>query len=278
MKKLIFAIFVFMPFALFSQKAANYHLTTSDWQIGASQAGIKDPYLSPLRYEGSGIAASWNNKSFFMKSSEKYIETFNISAFYNFLLNPAHTAAIQYAGGNANYGVHYRLNALQNLSFLLGTSADIDLGFRYLARNSNNPFNMDLAANLNFSAAAQLKIPFLRRVFLLDASIRTPLLGAMFVPQQGASYYEMGTFDDGLNNTIHFSHLGNKNGLRTMLGLDIPLRRLTIRISGNAEFLKFKANDAVYSRTISGFGIGFKYSFISFAGRKNIPPENFVNP
>lgn len=269
---------IFAPLLLIAQNAEKYHLAISDWQIGLNRAGLNDPYLSPLRYSGNGITASWNNKRFFLKSSERIIETSKISVFYNFLLNPAHTAAMYYAGGNANYGVHYRVKIAQNLSFLLGASSDIDLGFRYLARNSNNPFNMDLAANLNLSVAAHLKIPLLKRVFELDAIVRTPFVGAMFVPQQGSSYYEMGTFSGGLRNTVHLSHLGNKNGLHTILALDVPFRCLTIHISANADMLKFKANDAVYSRTAIGFGIGLKYSFITFAGRKNIAPENFINP
>ncbi|MCL2597432.1 MAG: DUF3316 domain-containing protein [Paludibacter sp.] len=267
-----------MPCTVFAQNAQNYHLTNTDWQMEKVWTGLNDPYLSPLRYIGSGVAVSWNNKGFFLKNSEKFIETYNISAFYNYLLNPAHTASMLYAGGNANYGVHYRLQAIKNLSFLLGASTDIDLGFRYLARNSNNPFNMDLAANLNFSAAAQLKIFLFKYMFQVDMSARTPLVGAMFVPEQGASYYEMGTFDDGLRNVLHFSHLGNKHGLHTTLGLDLPIWKLTIRISGNAELLKFKTNAVVYNRSTIGLGIGLKYSFITFAGRKNLPPENFINP
>ena len=263
---------------IFSQNAEKYHLMTSDWQFGERWTGLNDPYLSPLRYSGRGLAASLNNKRFFLKKSEKIIETSNISAFYDFLINPAQTALMLYLGGNANYGVNYRFNAFKNLSFLVGGSADIDLSIRYLARNSNNPFNMDLAANLNFSASAQWKFLLLKRVFSLDATVRTPLIGTMFVPQNGASYYEMGTFDNGLRNTIHLSHLGNKKGLRTFLGLDIPIWRLTIRVSGNAELLKFKANDAVYRRATVGFGAGIKYSFIAFAGKKNLPPENFINP
>jgi len=279
-KKLIFAILIILPFALFSQNAEKYRLKTSDWQIGANFAKLRDPYLSPMDYSGNGIWAGWNNKRFFLKSSEKFIETSSISLSYNILLNPPQTAAMHYLGGNVNYGVHYRFPILKNLWFLLGASADIDLGFRYLSRNSNNPFNMDFGENLNLSAAAQWKFSLLRRVFQVDASARTPLVGLMFVPQRGASYYEMGTFDDGMNNTLHLSYLGNKQGLKAMLGLDIPIWRLTIRLSGNADFLVHKANESVYryQRAVCGFGIGLKYNFITFAGRKNLPPNNFITP
>jgi hypothetical protein len=264
-----------VPFALFAQNAEIYRLTTSDWQVGLARTAVKDPYLSPLQYNGSGVTANFNDKRFFLKNSEKFISTSNLSVFYANLLNPSKTAAMQYFGINVNYGVHYKFLIKKNFSVLTGTSADIDFGFKYLARNSNNPFNMDFAANLNLSVAAMLKIPLWRRVFQLELNARTPILGAMFAPQKGASYYEMGTFDGGMSNVFHFSNLANKNGLRTNLVFDIPLNRITISLSGNAEFLKFKANNAVYSRSLCGFGIGFKYSFITFAGRKKLPPENF---
>lgn len=278
MKKYILIFLIFAPHIICSQNAQNYHLTTTDWQFGAASTSLKDPYLSPLKYAGNGYVASWNNKSFLLQKSETFISTYNITAFYDYLLNPTHTASIFYAGFNANYGVHYRLKALKNLSFLLGASTDIDLGFKYLARNSNNPFNLDLSANLNLSAAAQMKIFLFKYMFHIDLSARTPLIGIMFVPEQGASYYEMGTFDDGLKNVTHFSHLGNKNGLRTTLGMDFPVWRLTFRVSGNAEFLKYKANDVVYSRSTIGFGIGLKYSFITVAGGRNRLPSNFISP
>ncbi|MDR1653703.1 MAG: DUF3316 domain-containing protein [Prevotellaceae bacterium] len=265
---MIFTIFLFTPFALFAQDIESYRLTTSNWQVCRVWASVKDPYLSPLKYKGSGVATSLNSKRFFQKKSEKFIATYGVSALYTSLLNPALTSKMQYFDGNANYGVHYRLQIKQYFALLAGASADIDLGLRYLSRNSNNPFNMDAAANLNFSVAVQLKIPMFRRVFQVDLEMRTPLVGAMFVPSRGASYYEMGTFDNALRNTFHFSNLSNRNGLLANIALHIPLNRLTVSITGNANALRFKANDAVYSYSTAGLGIGFKYSFVIFSGRK----------
>jgi hypothetical protein len=281
MKNIFTITLLCLPLLLCAQKAEQQalHLTTHDWQVGYRAVSLKDAYLSPLVYAGNGISLSQTSRHFFLKNSEKWISISSSDIAFYSMLNPALSASMLYLSGSYDYGVHCVFRPTNKFRVLAGGSWDADLGFKYLSRNSNNPFNMDLSTNWNISAAAQLKIPLWQRVFQAELKVRSPFVGVMFVPQNGATYYEMTAFDGGLKNTAHFSHLGNKNGIKSNLAFDIPLNHWTIRIAGNAEYLEYKANKAFYFRQNYGFSIGIKYDFLRFSGRKNLPTEAiFLSP
>ena len=280
-KHLCLAVFLGVANFLSAQTAsdtAKYHLSTLWWQVGVENLALKDPYLSPLKYKGSGFGAVVNERNFFLRRSEKIISTWSVLLDYGSLLNPSQTASMLYLGLNGTYGLHYAFRPFPRLLLLAGGALDIDGGVKYLARNTNNPVNFDCAANLNASALAQVKIPMFRRVCQAELAVRTPLFGGMYVPQNGISYYEMSFSKNGMKNAWHISTPVNKYGYNANLAFDFPLNHYTIRLSGNSEYVKYKANNVVYYRAINSISIGCKYDFFIFSSRKRQLPQNFVSP
>jgi len=276
MKKNVFLLWMlfFAVCCLRGQETEKLRLRHNEVQAGWRSIALKDAYLSPLRYAGSGLNISQKSQSFFLKTSLRWIATSDAEIAAYALLNPARTASMLYLAAQYDYGVHRAFIAGEHWRFLVGTSVNIDVGGKYLARNTNNPVNLDLAANLNASAAMRWRFPLWQRQMQIDLCLRVPLAGLMFVPQNGASYYEMGYFENGLKNTLHPSHLANKHGLRATLGIDIPLKPFTLRLGGNAELLRYKANAALYSRQTAGATAGIVYHFIRFSGNKKQPQTN----
>ena len=92
---------------------------------------------------------------------------------------------------------------------------------RQTCRNCCNkmvPLILNILSSVNHNCHRTLK---------LNYSFEAPILGCMFVPMGGASYYEM--FDLGnLDNAVHFSSLHNKQGYDNTLSMVVPFKHSTL--------------------------------------------------
>ena len=254
----------------------EYLLTTKSRNIRFSLTDIIDPYLSPMTYSGVGLTYSGDSRRFFSTSNTCYSWQSRLNLSGAMLLNPASTSSMTYVGINYGWGVnrHFRLN--NRLKIMAGGLWDADLGFRNVARNINNPVNVDVATNLNLTGLLQFDCPLLRRVLHLKAYLETPVLGCMFVPPGGASYYDM--FELGsLDNTFHFSSLHNKRGLIQTYSVDVPFNKIVWQFGVHFRNLKYKANDLVFVHDEIAFSVGTTFDAISFGGRKRKAPQNFIS-
>ena len=83
------------------------------------------------------------------------------------------------------------------------------------------------------------------RDFRLRYEVGMPLVGVMFSPNYGQSYYELfskGNYDHNIVPT----YIGNTPSLRHFLTLDIPLWRATLRIGYQGEYLQAHVNKIKY--------------------------------
>jgi hypothetical protein len=183
---------------------------------------------------------------------------------------------MMFMGADYSWGMHYHFRPAKGIHLLAGGLLDGEFGFKDIERNVNNPINLDLAANLNLSGVAMYDIRLHRRTLRLQLELQTPVIGYMFVPQGGESYYEM--FDLGnMSNTFHVSSFINKRGLKGTFTVDVPFNRSIWRFGLNFTDLKYSANNLVFVRNEIGFVIGTTFDAFSFAGRKNKMPGNFIS-
>jgi hypothetical protein len=237
---------------------------------------LLDPYLSPSSYSGLGLGFEHASRRLFNAENDYLSWQSKLSGLVGIALNPAFTAQMTYMGADYSWGMHYHLTPIRNLQILVGGNVSADFALKSLSRNVNNPVNVDLATNLNFSAEAAYDIQFWRRTFRLKYSFETPIVGCMFAPVGGSSYYEM--FELGnLDNSIHVSSLHNKQGYDSALRIDVPFRHSTWQFGISSSSLTYKANDLVFNTSKYSLEIAWVYDLYIFRGFKNQPPRGFIN-
>lgn len=255
----------------------NYLLTSASNSMQYNVLGVYDPYLSPLEYAGSGVGYTYQSQRYLKSDKLKFSKVQQLNMSWANTFNPSHTAAMSVLGANYGWGIRYHFKSIGPLRLQLGGLADLDFGFKYLARNVNNPVNVDMASNFNLSALAVYDFSLFKRKWKLIVDAKSPLLGCMFVPYSGASYYEMFSLGN-MSNTIHFSSVHNKRGLDVDLRLQVPFRKSVWQVGVGLETMKWKANDLVFKRNLVSVILAKKFDFISFGGSRKKAPINFISP
>lgn len=277
-KSAILLLVIFFGSLLFAQNTdeQKYLLTTTNQSFGLATLSILDPYLSPSVYSGIGIKYGDENSQFFSPENINISWQNKMNLETGLSFNPASTNYMFYFGANYGWGMSYHFRLQKGLQVLAGGLCDLDFGLKMIGRNVNNPVNLDLATNLNLTGAVLYDIPLRRKTLRLQLALQTPVLGCMFVPVGGASYYEI--FELGnFTNTFHVSSLINKRGLSGAFTVDVPFNRSVWRVGLNFMTLKYAANDMVFQRNEFGLSIGTTFDVATFAGRKNKAPKNFIS-
>jgi hypothetical protein len=279
MKKCI-VTFVWMCMCLhsFAQQSdgEKFLLTTHNSMYGISGVEMLDPYLSPLKYTGLGMNYRTESARFFSPGNQKLSMQSQLNYSVNLLSNPAGTSVMLFAGVNYGWGVNYHFKVSKQFRILVGGLWDFDFALKEVPRNQNNPFNMDLATNLNLTGLLVYDWPLRKRTLKLKAIYQTPFLGCMYVPYAGASYYEMFELGD-MSNAFHFSSVHNRQGLKQFYTIDVPCRNITWKLGLKMQSLKYKANGLTFTHNETSLVIGTSFDFIKFAGRAKHAPANFID-
>jgi len=279
MKKIVLISFVIQLGSFLSAQNGyeqKYLLTTKTNTIGFSSLSLIDPYLSPLTYTGTGIQFEHESRRFLSITNTNISMQSKLDLEGGSLLNPAQTSAMYYLAVNYSWGMHYHFRPMKGLVVLAGGTWDAGLGYKDVPRNVNNPGNVDLATNLNLSGVAIYDIILRRRVLKLQLAVETPVIGWMYVPLAGASYYEMFMLGN-TSDISHFSSIINKRGIHPKLTLDVPFKSSVWRIGVGYQRLQYKANNMIFDRNELSFMLGTTFDVIHFGGRSKKAPANFIS-
>jgi hypothetical protein len=269
-------LFVSLMLAAQNTDEKKYLLTTNANSFDFSTLSMTDPYLSPATYSGIALNYSHESRRFLKPENTSYSMQDKLNFTGGLMLNPSITSEMMYLGINYGWGINYHFRLDKRTRILAGGLWDIDFGFKDMPRNINNPVNVDLATNLNLTGLLQYDIPTRLRTMRFEMALLTPILGCMYVPIGGASYYDMfelGSFSD----AIHASTLFNKTGLFQTYSIIIPLNRITWRFGLRINDLRYKANDMVFVKKEYSLLIGTTFDDIRFGGRKRTAPQNFIS-
>lgn len=279
-KSVLLLFFLLTIACLKGQEQANepkkYYLSTLINTVGVTDIRFTDPYLSPLSYSGIGVDVQLLSRRYFSASQQKFSQQNSFNLLWAAANNPAKTSMAMYIRSTVGYGIHYHYRPMSNLQLMVGGVWDLDLGAKTLMRNVNNPANMELASQLNFSEIIQYAIPLKKRTLKVELGFQSPALGFMFVPLQNASYYEMFQLGN-TSDAFHFSSIHNRQGLTTNFALQVPFQRSVWRFGFKYRYLKYKANQQVYVNDEFSFCFGGSMDVIRFSGTKNKAPENFIS-
>jgi hypothetical protein len=250
-------------------------LSTATHRAGISWVKLNDPYLSSLEYSGMGLRVELSEQRYLRATDKRFSMLNRLTGLAAITLNPASTAEIETLAGAYAFGIRYHYRPVDRLVIMPGGSLEADFGVRVNSRNVNNPVNLDIAGNLNATLGARYQLPVFRRTVLLDAFAEVPVVGIMFVPYPGLSYYEM-YISKQLSEALFLSSLHNRQGLKTGFSVDIPFRHSTLHAGWRYHQLKYRGNGPVVTFTEHSLLLGISYDVFRSSGRKSKFPAGYV--
>jgi hypothetical protein len=244
-------------------------LLSNHTQVGLTVLQTLDNYLSDLEYTGVGLQLRNVTRRYLSTDNQRWSLRSDLTLGLGVCTNYPQTATMSCTQLNYGVGLQRHWRVAPNLQLLLGGMADMDLATRASDRDVNNSANIDASINLNALATLRYDFRMWDRPFRFLMDARTPLLGAMFVPHRGESYYEIVTLGDHKDLSV-FSSLHNKNGMNLSLLLQLPLRKVAWNIGLLYDRLVYTANGVAVRRNASGVLLGAAYDFSLFSRtRKN---------
>ena len=223
--------------------------------VGIGATNILDTYISPEDYTGMELRLQGQSTRW-LKKHRSWKRTFTHMGTVAFASPRADN--IDYLSGMYTFDLAYRhIWQLNNgLWIEAGAQAEAGLGFLYNTRNSNNPAQARLYLNLGPSAAASYSPLLFGKLITLRYEVAVPLVGVLFSPNYGQSYYEIfsrGNYDHNIVPTTPLS----APTLRHSFTADIPFRRASLRIGYLGDCQQAKVNDLKYHTYSHLFIIGY---------------------
>ena len=220
---------------------ADDRITTQVRMLGIGSTNILDTYLSPEKYQGADLRfiSHTTREREGKHLSRQIIHNGNVSYVHNRAGN-----SNEFAGNyNFSYAWHYNWRFFDNRFRLsAGALADVNIGFIYNTRNSNNPAQARANFNIAPSAVVSYRVMMKNRPMILRYEVSIPLLGVMFSPNYGQSYYEIfseGNYDHNIVPTTFIS----TPSMRHMFSIDFQLlRNTTLRVGYLGDYQQSQVN------------------------------------
>lgn len=233
---------------------------TNARMIGVGGVNILDTYISPEKYRGTElryISHTTRMRERGTRVSRQIVHQGSFSRSENRSGDGTEIAGMYCF----SYGVHYNWSLYGgSLNLKAGASLDADAGFLYNTRNGNNPAQARLAMAVSPSVVATWRFRALNRPFSLRYEAGAPLLGVMFSPHYGQSYYEIFTRGDYDHNVVPTTIVSTPS-LRQMLTLDFTLCRTTLRIGWQGDWQQSEVNNIKYHSYSNMLVLGIVRSF-----------------
>lgn len=226
-------------------------------QFGISLQNNLDTYLSKYNYTGGGL--HFSHETFrdarTGKYSWKYQILFNSRIGFNL-----QEGNIQIAGiAGCSWSGYHPFNIGKRLKLLAGAQIQLEGGALYNMSNGNNPVSAKLRTSLAASGMAIYHFPVCGNDWVARYQLDIPMVGVMFTPEYGQSYYEIGLGH--LGKIATFTHPLNNPSWRHMLSLDIPVRirhhSTTLRFSYIADLYQSDINHIRCHMYHHSFTFGF---------------------
>lgn len=280
MKRIIFLLYACLSVLILraqedSLRATRYVMRSVLY--GAGVSNVLDTYLSPLEYKGPEVRILRENMRMTRLMGGNVSAQNLLQAHVSYTHNPSQTGHM-YAGLlNWSYTLHYQFRLNEQLKLLAGPTIDLNGGFVYNTRNSNNPAQAKAYGSLGISGMAIYKFHIGNYPLVVRYQANLPLLGAMFSPEFGQSYYEMFSLGHKGKNVL-FTSLHNSPSLRQMVTLDFPIRKVTMRVGYVCDLQQAKVNHLKYHTYSHDFMIGFVKNFYLLKGKNRITMPSNVTP
>lgn len=239
-----------------TDSATKNRFITRATLYGVGFTNVFDTYLSPQEYTGVDFRVSRES----IRMTHWMDGHISLQSFFQADLGYTHNKVDNnnaFSGlANWNYGLHYNFPITSNFKLLAGGLADINGGFVYNLRNGNNPAQARAYINLDASGMAIWNLRIKNQPLTLRYQINLPLMGVMFMPNYGQSYYEIFTLGH-WNGVVNFTSLHNQPSLRQMLTVDFPVGKAKMRFAYIWDAQQSKVNEIKTHTYSHVFMVGF---------------------
>lgn len=207
-------------------KQEGWGSVSRTYLFGIGRSSQLDTYLSPYSYTGP----QWS----FLTRIDRPTKWAQGRVSYQGTFLGALTQVHNAAGSGTMWGAHVGYDGgwyynwpLQH-GFLLkaGGLIGTDLGFLYNVRGGNNPAQGRLNVRLSLSAGAQYDLRIRRQHLFFNYQADMPLVGVMFSPHFGQSYYEM--YLGNRHSNVCCAYPGNAFTVRQLLSVTLPLKHFSL--------------------------------------------------
>ena len=188
---------------LLATPANSQRQTVNSYQVGLGPTHILDTYLSQEKFSGTGFT--------FLSTSMTGREDSRWSTLWQHMANLSATKDRTKDGSELEGAYHLSYGRYYGWDFMegkwqvkAGGLADLGVGFIYNTRNGNNPAQARLGLQLCPSAITTYRLG----QFSLRYALDLPLVGVVFSPNYGQSYYEIfsrGNYDHNIVPTTFVS-------------------------------------------------------------------------
>ena len=236
--------------------ADSLHTVRHEQYFGIGRTNTLDTYLSPVEYVGPSL--------FLLHRTERTArwgkDRVNVQATYSgYAAMPRSQAdddPAMEAGLSAAVAWLYGFRPVGRWTFALGGMAEAESGFTYLVRGGNNPAQGRLAVHLGMTGRVVRPFRVGRQQWEARAQVDVPLIGAMFTPNYGQSYYEifsLGHYD----KNIRATHPWNAPSARLTATLTLPLWGAHLSLGYNGEARQSHVNHLKHHTWNHHFIIGY---------------------
>ena len=223
--------------------------------FGVGYSNQLDTYLSPMEYSGFQLSFLVSREHMMRWADGNISFQSLVQGAFSRTRNPARTATAW--GGRLAYdaGWHYHWRLTDRLSLKAGGLVGADLGFLYLSRNSNNPAQGRFGIDISASAGGSYRFMIRKLPVLVNYQADLPLMGCMFSPQFGQSYYDIS--QGSRDHNVCFSHPGNALCFRHLLTFDLEFRRASLRFGYMGDIRQSHVNSIRMHDINHSFMIGY---------------------
>ena len=249
MRNNIISLFLLFPVCVLAQPTDSTRIHTTVNMLGFGKTNILDTYLSQEKFTGTGM--TYLNLSERQSPNKSWSTVLQQEANLSSAMDRSQKAKELQGDYSIFWGRYYGWGLFNShLRLQAGGLINGNIGFIYNTVNSNNPAQARLSASLMPSAIATYDIPLpskwqrhLRRPLVLRYELDLPLLGVMFSPNYGQSYYEIfsrGNYDHNIVPTTFLS----TPCLRQQFSIDWNTGRAwTLRIGYLGDYQQAKVNN-----------------------------------
>jgi hypothetical protein len=258
-----------MAFPAYSQEEKPIPLMYQSSLVGIGTGHIYDSYLSPLKYSGLNIGLFYEQMRMIGLGNGNFSSQHQFFINYSYTENKTKTASNRAGFVEYDYGMPYRFRFNENFQVFAGPQAGVLLGFIYNSRNGNNPASAKVNVNLGLSGIAAYKLMIKSQPVRFRYQLNLPMIGSMYSPQFGESYYEIGLGNS--EKLFYMSSFHNQFIFKNILSVELPLNWVTIRAALINSFYQTKINDLTTQWRSNTFYLGVSKNFYVVNGRK---PDN----